>query len=48
MRSGVKASIMITCLGDLFFLEVGAAMVTVLHGPKEVHAVFVDTLEGPA
>jgi L-lactate dehydrogenase complex protein LldE len=31
MRSGVKASIMITCLGDLFFPEVGVAMVTVLR-----------------
>jgi L-lactate dehydrogenase complex protein LldE len=31
MGSGVKASIMITCLGDLFFPEVGVAMVTVLR-----------------
>ena len=31
MASGVKASIMITCLGDLFFPEVGEAMVTVLR-----------------
>ena len=31
MGSGVKASIMITCLGDLFFPEVGEAMVTVLR-----------------
>lgn len=31
MRSGVKASIMITCLGDLFFPEVGVAMVAVLR-----------------
>jgi len=31
MGPGVKASIMITCLGDLFFPEVGEAMVTVLR-----------------
>jgi L-lactate dehydrogenase complex protein LldE len=31
MGTGVKASIMITCLGDLFFPEVGVAMVTVLR-----------------
>ena len=31
MASGVNASIMITCLGDLFFPEVGEAMVTVLR-----------------
>ena len=31
MASDVKASIMITCLGDLFFPEVGVAMVTVLR-----------------
>ena len=31
MKSDVKASIMITCLGDLFFPEVGVAMVTVLR-----------------
>ena len=31
MEPGVKASIMITCLGDLFFPEVGEAMVTVLR-----------------
>ena len=31
MHSGVRASIMITCLGDLFFPEVGVAMVTVLR-----------------
>lgn len=31
MDTGVKAAIMITCLGDLFFPEVGVAMVTVLR-----------------
>ena len=31
MGTGVRASIMITCLGDLFFPEVGVAMVTVLR-----------------
>ncbi len=32
MARGVKASIMITCLGDLFFPEVGVAMVKLLRG----------------
>jgi len=32
MSAPVKASIMITCLGDLFFPEVGVAMVKLLRG----------------
>jgi len=36
MARPVRASLTITCLGDMFLPEVG------VHGPKEVHAIFVD------
>jgi len=42
-----RASLLVTCLVDLFYPDVGVAMVTLtrgVHGPKEVHAVFVDSL----
>src|SRR4030095_13012655 len=42
-QEGMKASIMITCLGDMFFPEVGVAMVKLLRRL----GVTVDFPEGP-
>jgi len=70
MAVPVRASLMITCLGDMFFPELGVRIQTLerfrrefervggdfhrdlggrdpltrgVHGPKEVHAIFVAT-----
>ncbi len=42
----MRVSLLVTCLVDLFAPEVGLAVVGLLrrHGPKEVHAIFVDAL----
>ena len=41
----VRAAFMVTCLGDLFYPEVGVRERTLtrgVHGPNEVHAPFVE------
>lgn len=39
-----RAALLVTCLVDLFYPDIELTLTRGVHGPKEVHAVFVDSL----